>query len=546
MLSRMLRLRVVTARTAHPSGVSRFLRSATLLAVSVIGTMMLGTGVSGAHNALESSTPADGSTLTQAPTSIALNFKSAVPLESATATLIAPTGARTEVTGLTLGDADTQVLVPTIGMTTGAWSLRWRLVSPDGHVITDTVDFTIAQSAQTTVPTQPTVASTAAPAASGAAAPAANGSSGATGNAAPTTAATIAGADGEASSAAASGGASDQGDPWSTPSPLTWILRLASLLTFCFLIGGVVTAMQLWPTMLANPEMTRYLRLGTTALAGITVLQLWLQVADIAGQAPWAVLDDVWSASGYGPVKGALGRLAACAILLVAVPPIAGLAASRHDDQPNRQQRRTNERGIAGSPAGSADVTLLYAGCVVIAASYAFSGHAASLRWPVIGVPLDIVHLIAAGAWLGPMIFLGPLGGRPGHNTAVGGRRSAADDGHLAEWREAVRNFADVANAAVWTIVATGVLQTLRIHGFGSILFSTTHGRLLLVKVVLLACLLWAANINRQRVARRLDQPDRLTTGIAEALRRAMATELVVGGTIIAVTAWLMVQTPAT
>ena len=85
---------------------------------------MLGTGVSGAHNALESSTPADGSTLTQAPTSIALNFKSAVPLESATATLIAPTGARTEVTGLTLGDADTQVLVPTIGMTTGAWSLR--------------------------------------------------------------------------------------------------------------------------------------------------------------------------------------------------------------------------------------------------------------------------------------------------------------------------------------------------------------------------------------------------------------------------------------
>ena len=86
-------------------------------------------------------------------------------------------------------------------------------------------------------------------------------------------------------------------------------------------------------------------------------------------------------------------------------------------------------------------------------------------------------------------------------------------------------------------------LQSLRIDGGPIALFTTTHGRLLILKILVLALMLYVANVNRTRVVTRFraKQPSR---GIRVMLQRAMVTEAAVGLTILAVTAVLVVNSP--
>jgi putative copper export protein len=63
------------------------------------------------------------------------------------------------------------------------------------------------------------------------------------------------------------------------------------------------------------------------------------------------------------------------------------------------------------------------------------------------------------------------------------------------------------------------------------------------VKIVVLALMLYVANVNRKRVATRFrtNQPSR---GLRTMLQRAMVTEAVVGIVVVAVTAILVVNSP--
>ena len=38
--------------------------------------------------------------------------------------------------------------------------------------------------------------------------------------------------------------------------------------------------------------------------------------------------------------------------------------------------------------------------------TWAYAGHSRSMQWPVVGVPLDIAHHMAAAAWLGGLGIL--------------------------------------------------------------------------------------------------------------------------------------------
>jgi copper transport protein len=167
-------------------------------------------------------------------------------------------------------------------------------------------------------------------------------------------------------------------------------------------------------------------------------------------------------------------------------------------------------------------------GLVAIAATWSWSGHPRSLRWPLLGVPVDVIHLGAALAWVGGLAFLGFVV-----------MRLASDEEQVA----AVKAFAPVASRSVAALVVTGVLQTFRIDRGPGSLFTTTHGRLVLVKIVVLALMLYVANVNRKRVTTRFrtNQPSR---GVRTMLRRAMVTEAAVGLAIFAVSAILVVNSP--
>lgn len=106
----------------------------------------------------------------------------------------------------------------------------------------------------------------------------------------------------------------------------------------------------------------------------------------------------------------------------------------------------------------------------------AAAGHAAGVQPAWLGTGLDAVHLIAAGLWAGGIGALALL--RP-----PGGWRSE-------EARRLIRRFTPVALSAFATTVVAGGLEAVLQLGSVQSLFGTDYGRVLVAKMVLIACML--------------------------------------------------------
>ncbi|SBN63510.1 hypothetical protein GA0004736_2445 [Curtobacterium sp. 9128] len=127
----------------------RILQSSVAAAVLVL-TTLVATEPASAHSALTASNPADGATVTTPLERVELTFSQA-PLAGLDA------GLRMEVRDAAGTDVSNgEVLVDGTTMSTGvrvedgAYSVRWRYVSPDGHPITGELGFTVALPAAST------------------------------------------------------------------------------------------------------------------------------------------------------------------------------------------------------------------------------------------------------------------------------------------------------------------------------------------------------------------------------------------------------------
>lgn len=165
----------------------------------------------------------------------------------------------------------------------------------------------------------------------------------------------------------------------------------------------------------------------------------------------------------------------------------------------------------------------------VLLATWSLGGHARSMRWPALGVALDVVHHGAAALWLGGLAAVSQLALRSKRTEQV---------------IESVQRFSRLATVCVAALVATGVAQTVRLTGSPVNLFSGGHGRFILLKVALLGIVLRIAAINRGRVIRRFARIETVSPGITWALRRAMGTEFALGIAVLAITAALVVTPP--
>lgn len=98
-----------------------------------------------AHAHLESSTPADGSTLSAAPAALEMRFS-----EPARLTALSIQRAEEPKQALkslpTSTDRTVRVALPTLAP--GPYSVTWRAVSPDGHIASGTVRFTVSPGAR--------------------------------------------------------------------------------------------------------------------------------------------------------------------------------------------------------------------------------------------------------------------------------------------------------------------------------------------------------------------------------------------------------------
>lgn len=134
-----------------------------LLALAAI---MVGTTPARAHDEVISRTPAAGSTVDAAPQQVVLEFNEAPMSVGATIRVI-------DAQGQDWGDGDpvfdgSLVSQPLRdGMPAGNYQVRWRIVSQDGHPISESFDFSVGASASASAMPSPTVDGTAEAASSG-------------------------------------------------------------------------------------------------------------------------------------------------------------------------------------------------------------------------------------------------------------------------------------------------------------------------------------------------------------------------------------------
>jgi copper resistance protein D len=174
---------------------------------------------------------------------------------------------------------------------------------------------------------------------------------------------------------------------------------------------------------------------------------------------------------------------------------------------------------------------LVIAGAYV--ASPAFAGHAAggpgTERYLRIGA--DMLHLLAAGAWVGAL---------PGLVVVlIAARRDPAS---IEVAARATRAFSSLGTIAVALVVASGTINAVYLVGSMGALVDTGYGRLLTAKLALATAMLALAAVNRWSLSPRVAARDRIAL---DALVRNTALEIVGAVAVIALVGFLGITVPA-
>ena len=458
-----------------------------------VGLFAFGVNPALAHNSFDSSSPSDGEVFEGAPSTWNITFAKSVPLESFSGEVINGDGIRTQLSNPTLGSSNNVVVVSLPPSLTGAITARWKLISPDGHVVSGRVAFSVTTPATTTpttttlsvspevdtplVSTLPDIATTTiAPPqipSSNSLAPTANVES-------------------------------DVGfsDTNPVPEAIRWSLRLLGYLAIIILGGLIFAELFLAEGAMASANGRKLLLMSSAAITVIPLLQGWTFLADANGysffKAPLDTLDLFSTTPGSMMIARSLTGAAITYAVLVAWPRLTQVVKERQ----------------AFGLIGAYLVTLAY------------TSHSRSQSLPLLGIPVDVLHVAASIVWLGGLAVLAfivvPL------VDAKNALLSYTRYGRYAQY-------------AVATIVATGVIQTLRLHGVSiTSLFGERHGQILLLKILAVGLMLKVGDINRRRLLKNLPTEESLSVKRSALLWRASFTELACGVVVLILTSMLV------
>jgi putative copper export protein len=158
---------------------------------------------------------------------------------------------------------------------------------------------------------------------------------------------------------------------------------------------------------------------------------------------------------------------------------------------------------------------------IAIAAAFlalpAFASHAGAAAGLGGNVPLasDVLHLLAAGSWLGGLPAFALL------LWAAYGRQKA-------DWYDftiiVTYRFSWLAAISVCILLATGIVNSWNLIGGVRDLWATNYGRLVTCKIVLLAAMISLATVNKFHLTPRLPAPAALRS-----LKRNSVTEIAIG-----------------
>ena len=274
-------------------------------------------------------------------------------------------------------------------------------------------------------------------------------------------------------------------------------LRTVLFTAILLLVGGLLFLLLLWPDGAEDRLVRRVLTAAAVTGVVTSAVSMGIEGADIAGLGVGQGLSfgratDTLDTS-FG--QAAVVRLA---LFLAAILYVRLLRRERVRQLPFTL--------VTGLGATALMLTLTY------------SGHARTGRWVPLAIPLDVVHLLAAAAWIGGLGILS-LRVLP---------RLSEGDGALVE------RFSRLAAVCVVIITVTGTIQGIRQVRAVDGLRTTDYGRLLLIKVLLVVLVVLFGAMSRSIVRRGLD----------DRIRRSVAAETGIAVAVLVATSLLVAANP--
>ncbi|MFN5791190.1 MAG: copper resistance CopC/CopD family protein [Burkholderiales bacterium] len=439
-----------------------------MIFLAIVGVGFVGGGVALAHNSATGSSPSNGEVLATSPPQWTMTFAKAVPITSASGELVREDGVRRTLPTPRHGTTDNVIVFDLPADISGRVTARWRLVGTDGHVISGRVSFSVQA---TSAPSSTSLAVPVNPA--------------------------------DTSTPALTGQPDGENRP--VPELVRTLVRFSTFAVLT-LFGGIIFAE--WYIAQGTLFTNRGRRLANGTALGLFIFpaaSLIILIDDLRGSS--GTLFDGLSAAAsltIGPMI--MARIAFGALLA----------------------RLTRSLLVRG---GARQQDLLYILLVLIpyCVTLSYGGHSRSQRLPQVGVPADVIHVLAISAWLGGLAVV----------LAVVIPSVKPDQALPAFLR-----FGYAAERAVPIIIITGLVQSFRLHQSVGSLLTSDHGLLLLAKTGVVLAMLSLGNRNRKVLVNRRN----LTGPRAEISRTILVQrsvyEFLLGAIAVGITSVLVSVTP--
>ncbi|GLV98164.1 copper resistance protein CopC [Streptomyces lavendulae] len=448
-----------TAPAPSPARAARataYLPRLALVLAALLASLFTAASPASAHAALTASDPKDGAVVATAPAQVTLSFSEQVAMGDDSIRVMDPQGKRVDTGELRDMCSGSTVRYGTAlhsGLPNGTYTVAWQAVSADSHPVSGAFTFSVGAPSATSV---------------------------------------------SLPDRQAGGG----------PVGVVYdIARYAAYAGFTVLVGGAAFILLCWRRGSAERPLQKLVVRGWVTLTAATLAMLVLRTP-YTGSGKFA---DVFDLDGLQAVletkTGAsfVSRLLLLGAAALFIAVLFGAYARRQ--KTSSAAEAVDETGAGDGTGAEAEAEaeaeaadeaeketsdlafgLAIGGTVVaggIAATWALAEHASTGIQPGIAMPVDILHLLAVAAWLGGLVAL------------LVALHKVPDIE-----REAVQRFSKVAFISVLVLAVTGVYQSWRQLGSWSALTGTSYGRLLIIKVSLVAVLVAIAYLSRKWTGR--------------------------------------------
>jgi copper transport protein len=290
-------------------------------------------------------------------------------------------------------------------------------------------------------------------------------------------------------------------DPPPVSGPLS-LFRILAYLSLAALFGGIAFIRWTWPEGINDDATYKFLRIAWSVALISNYVVAMLRASLLSGNSITSTILPF----GWGELfQSASGISAFLRVVLIGACAIVALRPDRIFD-PQSQ---------------------IVSLALPTAAMATFGLTRAIDDFSTLGTIAGVVHVLAAGMWIGGLIFLA-------QSVLIGPGEE--------DLMHAIRTFSRQANIYIGVTVIAGIVQLYQMDG-GSILTSR-HGRLIVIKVIGVAGMVYVGGAARQFINHQLAKKRELSGRTAQQLRKAVLSEIAIGILVLVFTSWSVATLP--